>query len=347
MRTIPSSLFPLLLTLLLQASLPPTQTSTQADEISQPGAGGLMIHVSPGGDDHWSGTLARPNAARTDGLLATLEGAHDRVRTLRHEQKIPAGPIPVVIAAGTYPLSGPVVFEPADGGTAAALVIYQAEPGTRPIFDGGRAITGFSRRPDGLWTAKVPDVAAGRWTFEQLFVNGRRATRAHAERVLSLHAQACHSRYRSGHGAVRADGEPCVHRAGGRPQALERAFARSAPRRQRIREIKEERLALPGQGGMVADELESFLGVPPGQRVLHGRLLDDHLVSHERNWRLALIGTVHVVAVRNAEIVVEPVPRRQELRMMPKMPLADAHRRIAARLEGRCQRDLAIRYSTR
>ncbi|MGD0045101.1 MAG: hypothetical protein ABSE84_32660, partial [Isosphaeraceae bacterium] len=84
-----------------------------------------------------------------------------------------------MIAAGTYPVSGPVVFEPADGGTAAAPVIYQAEPGARPIFDGGRVITGFSRRPDGLWTAKVPDVAAGRWTFEQLFVNGRRATRAH------------------------------------------------------------------------------------------------------------------------------------------------------------------------
>src|SRR5271157_1356824 len=178
MCTIPSSLFPLLLTLLLQASLPPTQTSTQAGEISQPGAGGLTIHVSPGGDDHWSGALARPNAARTDGPLATLEGARDQIRTLRHEQKIPAGPITVMIAAGTYPLSGPVVFEPADGGTAAAPVIYQAEPGTRPIFDGGRAITGFSRRPDGLWTAKVPDVAAGRWTFEQLFVNGRRATRA-------------------------------------------------------------------------------------------------------------------------------------------------------------------------
>ena len=111
--------------------------------------------------------------------------------------------------------------------------------------------------------------------------------------------------------------------------------------------IKEERLALPGQGGMVADELESFLGVPPGQRLLHGRLLDDRLVPHERNGRLALIGTVHVVAVRNAEIVVEPMPRRQEPRMMPKMPLADAHRRIAARFEGLCQGGLAIGYSTR
>jgi len=178
MRTIPSSLFPLLLTLLFRASLPPTQTSTQADEISQPGAGGLTIHVAPGGDGHWSGALSHPNAARTDGPLATLKGARDRIRTLRHEQKIGFGPITVMIAAGTYPVSGPVVYELADGGTAAAPVIYQAEPGAWPIFDGGRAITGFSRRPDGLWTAKVPDVAAGRWTFEQLFVNGRRATRA-------------------------------------------------------------------------------------------------------------------------------------------------------------------------
>ena len=70
----------LLLTLLLQASLPPTQTPTQADEILSRVAGGLTIHVAPGGDDHWSGALTRPNAARTDGPLATLQGARDRVR---------------------------------------------------------------------------------------------------------------------------------------------------------------------------------------------------------------------------------------------------------------------------
>ena len=65
MRTIPSSLFSLLLTLLIQASLPATQTSTHADEISQQGGGGLTIHVAPGGDDRWSGALTQPNADRT------------------------------------------------------------------------------------------------------------------------------------------------------------------------------------------------------------------------------------------------------------------------------------------
>ncbi len=190
MRTIPSSLFPLLLPFLIQAFLPATQTSTHAGAITQQGGSGLTIHVAPGGDDHWSGALTQPNATRSDGPLTSLEGARDRIRGLRLEQKIPTGPITVLFADGTYPVSGPVVFETPDGGTAAAPVTYQAEPGARPVFDGGRAISGFSRRADGLWITKVPNVAGSRWTFEQLFVNGHRATRrTDPERVLPLHAE--------------------------------------------------------------------------------------------------------------------------------------------------------------
>ena len=195
MRTTPSLLFTLLLTLLVQTSLPCTQTTTIADEISRSAGNGLTLHVRPGGDDHWSGALALPNADRTDGPLASLEGARNRIRALRHDQKTPPGPITVQFATGTYPISGPVVFEPADGGTADAAVVYQAEPGASPVLDGGRAITGFSRKADGRWMAKVPGLAGGRWSFEQLFVNGRRATRAHAQRILSLHAETRCPRY--------------------------------------------------------------------------------------------------------------------------------------------------------
>lgn len=38
-------------------------------------------------------------------------------------------------------------------------------PGARPVFSGGRAITGWQRGADGVWTARVPDVAAGKWYF--------------------------------------------------------------------------------------------------------------------------------------------------------------------------------------
>ena len=170
----PSCVLAILVPLLLSVQ----RVDAQTTEPSPPARSGLIIHVAPGGNDRWTGALARANASQTDGPLATPQGARDRIRALRREGKTPTGPITVNIAAGTYPLTQPVVFEPGDGGTAAAPVTYQAEPGAHPVFDGGRAITGFTRRPDGLFSARVAAVAAGRWRFEQLFVNGRRATRA-------------------------------------------------------------------------------------------------------------------------------------------------------------------------
>jgi len=37
-------------------------------------------HVAPDGNDKWSGTLARPNAAKSDGPLASLAAARDASR---------------------------------------------------------------------------------------------------------------------------------------------------------------------------------------------------------------------------------------------------------------------------
>jgi hypothetical protein len=46
------------------------------------------------------------------------------------------------------------------------------------VLSGGRTLTGWKPGENGIWTLHLPEVAAGRWYFEQLFVNGRRATRA-------------------------------------------------------------------------------------------------------------------------------------------------------------------------
>ena len=40
-------------------------------------------HVSPSGNDAWSGSLAEPNAGLTDGPVATLERARDAIRERR------------------------------------------------------------------------------------------------------------------------------------------------------------------------------------------------------------------------------------------------------------------------
>ena len=72
----------------------------------------------------------------------------------------------------------PVEFGPSDSGTAAAPVIYEAAPGAKPVLSGGRAVTGWKPGPDGVWTTVIPEVKDGKWSFEQLWINGRRATRA-------------------------------------------------------------------------------------------------------------------------------------------------------------------------
>jgi len=52
---------------------------------------GAVLYLSPHGDDRWSGGLASPLADRTDGPVATLQGARDAVRRFRASNKTPRG----------------------------------------------------------------------------------------------------------------------------------------------------------------------------------------------------------------------------------------------------------------
>ncbi|UCD48784.1 MAG: right-handed parallel beta-helix repeat-containing protein [Phycisphaerales bacterium] len=123
-------------------------------------AQGLTIHVAP------------------DGLVATLEEARDAIRQLKGDDGKLSEPVRVIITAGRYTLDEPFVLTPADSGTADCPITYEAAPGARPVFSGGKRIGGFKQADDGVWVAQVPEVKAGHWYFEQLFVNGRRAVRA-------------------------------------------------------------------------------------------------------------------------------------------------------------------------
>ncbi|MBP7933799.1 MAG: right-handed parallel beta-helix repeat-containing protein [Phycisphaerae bacterium] len=137
----------------------------------------ITLYVSPVGNDAWSGASADPNPGKTDGPLASLQGARDAIRKLK-EKGAPAGPVQVLVAEGTYPMTDALLLEAGDGGTEAAPIVYAAQKGARPVFDGGRRITGFTVGSDGVWTVQVPGVREGTFYFEQLFVDGRRATRA-------------------------------------------------------------------------------------------------------------------------------------------------------------------------
>ena len=136
-----------------------------------------VFHLAPDGNDQWSGRLTHPNADRSNGPLASLEGARDAIRRLKSTKNL-TDPVRVQIADGTYRMTKPVVFTPADSGTAACPIRYEAPENARPLFTGGREITGFQQGDKGIWTVRIPEVADGTWYFEQLWVNARRATRA-------------------------------------------------------------------------------------------------------------------------------------------------------------------------
>jgi Right handed beta helix region len=136
--------------------------------------------VAPDGDDGWSGTAPRVNAARTDGPFRTLARAQQAVRALKAAAPGRVGAIVVELRGGFYPLSAPWTFTPEDGGSAAAPVVYTAAPGEVPVISGGEVLHGFRVDATGRWVLQLPAVAAGSWTFNQLWVNGERRYRARA-----------------------------------------------------------------------------------------------------------------------------------------------------------------------
>ncbi|MCB1126209.1 MAG: right-handed parallel beta-helix repeat-containing protein, partial [Verrucomicrobiae bacterium] len=134
----------------------------------------VLLHVAPNGNDAWSGTLDSPNADHTDGPFASVQRARDALREIRQSHP-PAASAPrpeVLVRDGFYTLNEPLTLEPADSET-----VWRAYANERPVLSGGVRITGWQVGDDGRWRVTLPDVAAGKWHFTQLFVNDQRRPR--------------------------------------------------------------------------------------------------------------------------------------------------------------------------
>ena len=135
----------------------------------------IDAYLAKNGNDNWSGRLPRPNAEKTDGPLATFEGAVRRLRALKDSGALDE-PVTVWVRGGVYPLAAPLRFAPEDSWP----VTFAAYRDERPILDGGRRITEWQvTKLNGrlAWVADLPEVAENKWNFRQLFVNGKRAPR--------------------------------------------------------------------------------------------------------------------------------------------------------------------------
>ncbi len=135
------------------------------------------FYVATNGDDAWSGRLPDPNAVGTDGPFATLTRARDAIRQLKTADGLTA-PVTVMVRGGTYYIHEPFILSPEDSGTEDCPITYMAYPGGKPVFSGGKEITGWQRGEGQLWVAEIPEVKTGQWYFRQLFANGQRRRRA-------------------------------------------------------------------------------------------------------------------------------------------------------------------------
>ena len=124
-------------------------------------AAGLTLHVSTSGRDTWSGALSSPNAARTDGPLATLTGARDAVRRLRVSGQIPAGGVTVEFQRGRYEQTATCAFAAEDSGTTDAPVVYRAASGAEVRVSGGVRLWQMKPLTDTNVLERLPEAARG------------------------------------------------------------------------------------------------------------------------------------------------------------------------------------------
>lgn len=105
-----------------------------------PPTGKAAFHVSPCGNDIWSGLLPEANPAQTDGPFATFEAARDAVRQLKLVADLPTGGVTVWIRGGDYARTATFELTAEDSGTATAPVSYRAWQDERVRIIGGRCL---------------------------------------------------------------------------------------------------------------------------------------------------------------------------------------------------------------
>ena len=158
------------------------ESSAQGESQSATDEKEIRFFVSPEGNDAWSGRYKKPNGSKTDGPVATPEGALQALRKLRAKGPIES-PVEIQFREGLYLIPTTLTLTAEDSGSSLAPVTFMAFPGERAILSGGRKIPGWVRSRLGkeigreVWMTELPDVKNGKWYFKQLFVNGKRLPR--------------------------------------------------------------------------------------------------------------------------------------------------------------------------
>lgn len=129
-------------------------------------------YVSPDGRDSWSGKLAQPNKARTDGPFASVERAMKAVAEETFPEPYPrsAYEAVILIRAGTYYLDQGLLIQRQNWSTPRPLTIA-SYPGETAKLVGGKPVTNWRKVDEHIYEARLP-VPEG---ANQIYVDGIRA----------------------------------------------------------------------------------------------------------------------------------------------------------------------------
>lgn len=147
----------------------------------------LKLYVSTKGNDDWSGMLSAINRNKSDGPLASLEGARIKVRDII--KKGLDTNVLVYIRGGEYFMDKTVVFDKDDSGNQDFSISYQAYPGENPVFSGGMRLIDWEKckkDPAGtvevasgeLWCCELPSLKGESWKIKTLYDGNEMLTRS-------------------------------------------------------------------------------------------------------------------------------------------------------------------------
>ena len=119
------------------------------------------LYVSVNGNDGHEGTAGAP--------MKSIRAAISKAGQLPGEDTVY-----VHIGPGTYFLDEPITLTASD----TRPMVFEGDAESKPVFSGGYRIGGWQVTPEGWWKTTVPEVMKYGQLFQQLFVNGERATLA-------------------------------------------------------------------------------------------------------------------------------------------------------------------------
>ena len=126
-------------------------------------APGAVLYVATDGNDAWSGTLAEPNAAGTDGPFATPARARDAIRALKAEGPLPTGGATIIVSGGVYVQTQSLELTVEDSGTPESPVVFRAAPDEEVRLTGGQTVPAEAFGPvtDAAVMARLDRAARG------------------------------------------------------------------------------------------------------------------------------------------------------------------------------------------